>query len=69
MRGVGARLTRRADGLHQLLAVIRELEDGVVVIVDDPHVLFGIVGADVHGMGPLKIVSYWSTARRCRQPR
>ena len=46
VRAVGAFHGGRADGLHQLLAVVRELVDGVHVIVDDPHVLFGIVGID-----------------------
>ena len=40
-------LLRRADRLHELLAVVRELVDHVHVVVDDPHVLLGIVRADV----------------------
>ncbi len=43
-------LLRRADRLHQLLAVVGELVDHLHVVVDNPHVLLGMVRADVHGM-------------------
>ena len=41
-----------ADRLHELLAVVRELEERVVVVVDDPDVLLGVVGIDVDGVRP-----------------
>ena len=37
-----------ADRHHQLLAVVRELVDDVLAVVDDPHVLVGIVRADAN---------------------
>ena len=40
--------------LHELLAVVGELVDGVHVVVDDPHVLLRIVGADVDRVRPLE---------------
>ncbi len=43
---------RRADRLHQLLAVVGELEDRVAVVVDDVDVLLRIVRADVHRVRP-----------------
>ena len=46
MRAVGALHRGRADGLHKLLAVMRELVDRVHVIVDHPDVLLGIVRID-----------------------
>ena len=36
---VGAGPPYGADRLHELLAVVRELEDRVPVVVDDPDVL------------------------------
>ena len=54
MRAVGARHVRRADRLHQLLAVVRELVDRVRVVVDDPHVLLCVVRADVDGVRALE---------------
>ena len=53
MGGVGAEFSGRAERLHQALAVIRKLEDGVAEIVYHPDVLFGIVGVDVDGVGAL----------------
>ena len=44
---VGAWNVRRADRLHELLAVVGELVDRVRVVVDHPHVLLRVVGADV----------------------
>jgi hypothetical protein len=38
---------RLADRLQQLLAVVGELEDRVAIVVDEPHVLLGIVGTDI----------------------
>ena len=58
MGGVGAVLTGRADGLDQFLAVVGELENGVPVVVDEPDVLFRVVGADEDGVRatPLGVV-------------
>ena len=39
-----------AQGLHQFLAVVAEFEDRVGEVVDDPDVLFRIVGIHMHGM-------------------
>ena len=47
MRRVGAFHLRRADRLHELLAVVREPVDHLHVVVDDPHVFLRIVRADV----------------------
>src|SRR5207247_7210144 len=38
--------TRLAERQHELLAVVCELEDLLSEIVDDPHMLFGIVRTD-----------------------
>src|SRR5688572_23504994 len=54
MRAVSARRVRRADRLDQLLAVVRELVNRVGVVVHDPHVLLGIVRADVDGVRALE---------------
>src|SRR5205807_3088014 len=43
-------LAFRPDGLCELLAVVRELEQGVIVIVDHPDVFVRIIGIDVNGM-------------------
>ena len=48
MRAVRAFYGGRADGLHELLHVMREDVNGVHVIVHDPDVFFGIVGIDRH---------------------
>src|SRR5262249_46204932 len=45
---------RGAYGLYQLFAVMRELVDGLHVIVDDPYVLFRIVRIDRDEMGTLQ---------------
>ena len=52
--GIRARHFRRTDRLHELLAVVGELVYGVHVIVDQPHMLFRIVGADVGRMRALE---------------
>ena len=52
MRRVGAGLADGADRLHEPLAVVRELEDRVAEVVDDPDVLVGIVRAHVNGVRP-----------------
>ena len=51
---VGAQFAVGADGLHQRGAVIGELVDDVLVVVDDPDVLFGIIGVDGDVVGPLQ---------------
>ena len=48
MRGIGARHVGRADRLHQLLAIVRELVDRVHVVVYEPDVFLRIVGTHVH---------------------
>ena len=47
VRRVRALHLRRADRLHELLAVVREPVDHLHVVVDDPDVLLRIVRADV----------------------
>ena len=49
---IGGVYVRLADRLQQPLAVVAENENGVTVVVDDPHALLRIVGADVDGMRP-----------------
>src|SRR5262245_7142413 len=48
MRAVRSCLAWGAERLQELFAVVGELEDGVAVVVDDPHVLLPIVRADVY---------------------
>ena len=50
VRAVIARHAFDAERLHQLLAVVRELVDDVIAVLDDPDVLLGIVGIDRHRM-------------------
>src|SRR5215467_8802097 len=54
MRAVGAFRLRRADGLHELFAIVGELVDGVHVVIYDPDVLLGIVGIDGDEMRALE---------------
>src|SRR5262249_18435559 len=51
---VGAFRLRRADGLHELFAIVGELVDGVHVVIYDPDVLLGIVGIDGDEMRALE---------------
>ena len=48
-----ARLTRRAQRQDQFRSIVGELVDHMSVRVHDPHVLFRIVGADLHVMRPV----------------
>ncbi len=52
VRRIGSGLVRRTERHHDLLAVVRHLEDGVLVIVDDPHVLLRIPRVDVDSVRP-----------------
>ena len=60
MRAVGALHRRRADGLHQLLAVMSEFVDRVHMVVDDPDMFFRIVGIDGDEVRLFRgILSHW----------
>ena len=43
---IGAFHLGRADGLNEFLSIVRELVNGVHVIIQDPHMLFRIIGID-----------------------
>ena len=52
MRAVVAGSALDAERLHELLAVVRELVDDVVPVLDDPDVLLGIVRIHRHRVRP-----------------
>ena len=52
MRGVGAHLVGCPDRQHQLFQIVRELEDGMPVVVHQPHILILVVRVDVNRVRP-----------------
>jgi len=59
MLAVRAGLIGRADSLQEIFSVVAELEDGVFVVVDDPHIFSASYGLMYTACGRLKKASHF----------
>ena len=67
VRRVGALPADGTDRLDELFAVVRELEQRLIVVIDDPDVLLAVPRVDVDRVrAPGTSCPTESTARRCR---